>query len=251
MTLAADTAGPVDNSKSLQSALRALPYRAAQITGGFWANTQQVNRSVSLPHGFAMLEQAGNLRNLRAAVGLEQADFAGFWFADSDVYKWLEAVGWELGRAPDAGLQEMADAAIALVEAAQQADGYLNSYFQTAASGKRWTDLDHGHELYCAGHLIQAAVAWHRAVGRRSTAECRPALRRPHLRHVWPRRTRRNLRPPGDRDGAGRALPRDGRPTPPRPGPALHRPARPQHHARPCGLRPGLPAGSRACQAGH
>ena len=59
----------------------------------------------------------------------------------------------------------MADAAIALVEAAQQADGYLDSYFQTAASGKRWTDLDHGHELYCAGHLIQAAVAWHRAVG--------------------------------------------------------------------------------------
>jgi len=165
MTATEDSAGPVDNSKSVRSTLRALPYHAAQITGGFWANTQQVNRSVSLPHGFAMLEQAGNFRNLRMASGQEEGAFSGYWFADSDVYKWLEAVGWELGRAPDGTLQEMAAAAVALVEAAQQADGYLNSYFQTAASGKRWTDLDHGHELYCAGHLIQAAVAWYRAVG--------------------------------------------------------------------------------------
>lgn len=164
MTLSIDNAGPVDNSKSLQSKLRTLPYRAVQITGGFWANYQQVNRSVSLPHGFAMLEQAGNLRNLRIASGMEEGEFAGYWFADSDVTKWLEAVGWELGRANDAGLQEMADNAIFLVEAAQQPDGYLNSHFQITAPDKKWTDLDHGHELYCAGHLIQAAIAFHRAL---------------------------------------------------------------------------------------
>ncbi len=161
----ADSAGPVDDTQSPHAALRTLPYRAARITSGFWANIQQVNRSVSLPHGFAMLEQAGNLRNLRIAAGLAEGTFAGFWFADSDVHKWLEAAAWELGRAADESLQAMADAAIGLVEAAQQADGYLDSYFQIAEPAKRWTDLDMGHELYCAGHLVQAAVAFHRACG--------------------------------------------------------------------------------------
>ena len=110
MTPAPGSAGPVDNSQSIRSALATLPFSAAQITGGFWANYQQINRSVSLPHGFAMLEQAGNLRNLRIAAGLEVGEFAGFWFADSDVYKWLEAVGWELGRAADESMLAMADA---------------------------------------------------------------------------------------------------------------------------------------------
>jgi DUF1680 family protein len=160
-----DNAGPVDNGQSGQSALHTLPYRDLQITGGFWAKYQQINRTVSLSHGFSMLEKAGNLRNLRIAAGQEAGDFSGYWFADSDVYKWLEAVGWELGRATEVALQEMADEAILLIEKAQQADGYLNSYYQITAPEKRWTDLDHGHELYCAGHLIQAAIAFHRALG--------------------------------------------------------------------------------------
>ncbi len=159
-----NSAGPVDNGKSSQSALHTLPYSAVQIRGGFWAKYQQINREGSLSHGFSMLEKAGNLRNLRIAAGQEEGDFSGYWFADSDVYKWLEAVGWELGRATEVVLQEMADEAISLVENAQQADGYLNSYYQITAPEKRWTDLDHGHELYCAGHLIQAAIAFHRAL---------------------------------------------------------------------------------------
>ncbi|MCB8949638.1 MAG: glycoside hydrolase family 127 protein [Ardenticatenaceae bacterium] len=158
-------AGPVDNRQSQESKLFAVPYTAVSITDGFLANYQQVNRTVSLVHGFNMLEKAGNFANLRIATGLAEGKFAGYWFADSDVYKWLEAVGWELGRAADAELQAMADKAITLVEQAQQEDGYLDSYYQFALPGKRWTDLDHGHELYCAGHLIQAAVAWQRAVG--------------------------------------------------------------------------------------
>ncbi len=158
-------AGPVDNSRSPQSLLRTLPLDGVQISGGFWGDQQQTNRTVSIPHGYAMLEATHALRNLRVAGGLETAEFAGFWFADSDVYKWLEAAAWEIGRAPDAALQAMADVAIALVEGAQQPDGYLDSYFQIAKPEARWSDLDHGHELYCAGHLIQAAVAFQRAVG--------------------------------------------------------------------------------------
>jgi uncharacterized protein len=67
---------------------------------------------------------------------VEEGDFAGYWFADSDACEWLEAVGWELGRAPDAGLQKMADAAMALVEVAQQADGYLTSCRPTSVTAK-------------------------------------------------------------------------------------------------------------------
>ncbi|MBK8900130.1 MAG: glycoside hydrolase family 127 protein [Anaerolineaceae bacterium] len=158
-------AGPVDNRQSKQSTLYTLPFTAVHLTHGFWANTQQVNRTVSLVHGYEMLEVAGNFANLRLAAGLAAGEFSGYRFADSDVYKWLEAVGWELGRAADAQLQAMADEAIALVQQAQQPDGYLNSYYQFVLPDRRWTDLDHGHELYCAGHLIQAAVAFQRAVG--------------------------------------------------------------------------------------
>lgn len=157
-------AGPVDNQASKQSKLRTVPFTAVHLTKGFLASYQQVNRTVSLTHGFNMLEKAGNFANLRIAAGLAEGKFAGYRFADSDVYKWLEAVGWELGRTADANLQAMADQAITLVEQAQQSDGYLNSYYQFVLPEKRWTDLDHGHELYCAGHLIQAAVAWQRAV---------------------------------------------------------------------------------------
>ncbi len=158
------SAGPVDNSHSPQSLLRTLPRNGAQITGGFWATHQATNRNVSLPHGYAMLEAAGNLQNMRIAAGLAEGTFAGFWFADSDLYKWLEAAAWELGRTPDAQLQAQVDTLLGLIAAAQLPDGYINSHFQIARPAARWTDLDHGHELYCAGHLVQAAVAFQRAV---------------------------------------------------------------------------------------
>ena len=88
-----------------------------------------------------------------------------FPFLDSDVYKWLEGVGWELGRAWDDGIAAMADQAIDLVAAAQRDDGYLNTFVQVLAPGREYRDLQFGHELYCIGHLVQAAVAWHRALG--------------------------------------------------------------------------------------
>jgi DUF1680 family protein len=133
---------------------------------------QRVNREHTIPHGFGQLERSGTLDNLRLAAGAggryrAMADTSGatFPFLDSDVYKWLEAVGWELGRAPDPSLAAAADLAIGLVAAAQRPDGYLNSYVQVVAGGTPHRDLAWGHELYCVGHLIQAAVAWHRALG--------------------------------------------------------------------------------------
>jgi len=111
-----------------------------------------------------MLDEAGNLDNLRNAASGGTA-FRGPMFMDSDVYKWLEAAGWELGRSPDPKLSGLVDGVLAIVAAAQTDDGYLNSYFQVAEPGKRWTDIPQGHELYCIGHLVQAAVALSRATG--------------------------------------------------------------------------------------
>ena len=150
---------------------RALGPSEAAIVGGFLAERQRTNRRLTIPHGFDQLERSGTLDNLRLAAGGDghyraRADTSGatFPFLDSDVYKWLEAVAWELGRAPDPGLAAAADQAIELVAAAQRPDGYLNSYVQVVGDGVPFQDLAWGHELYCTGHLIQAAVAWHRAL---------------------------------------------------------------------------------------
>ena len=157
--------GPVDNSESPRSALRTVPLDAVQIRDGFWARRQSVNRAVSLKHGYEMLEKAGNFHNLRMAAGWETGEYAGRNFYDEDVYKWLEALGWELGRQPDAGLHAMADEVIALIAAAQEPDGYLDSYYQVVEPERKWKDLDFSHELYCAGHFFQAAIAFQRALG--------------------------------------------------------------------------------------
>jgi len=159
------TTGPVDNSHSPNSAYRVLWNGAVKFTDGFWAERQAVNRKVSLKHDYAMLNKAGNLHNLKVAAGWETGKYRGMNFSDEGVYKWLEALAWELGRSPDDELQNMANEVISILAAVQQPDGYLNSYYQVVEPEQRWSDLDFGHELYCAGHLIQAAIAFKRAAG--------------------------------------------------------------------------------------
>jgi DUF1680 family protein len=138
---------------------------AATIEGGLWARRQAINRDAALPHGYRMLETAGNFENLRIAGGRSTGRYQGPMFMDSDVYKWIEAAAYEHARVPSEWLLSHVATAIDIVGAAQGADGYLNSYYTVAEPGRRWTDFAQGHELYCAGHLFQAAVAHHRATG--------------------------------------------------------------------------------------
>ncbi|GIF70020.1 hypothetical protein Ais01nite_80550 [Asanoa ishikariensis] len=155
-----------------RSRLRPLGGDRVTIHDGFWADRLRTNRERTVPHGFAQLRRAGTLDNLRLAAGATgdyraSADSGGavLPFLDSDVYKWLEAVGWELGTAPDAALWAAADEAIEVVAAAQRPDGYVNSFVQVLRDGEPYRDLAWGHELYCVGHLVQAGIAWHRALG--------------------------------------------------------------------------------------
>jgi DUF1680 family protein len=162
MATTARATAPVDTSRSPGVLWRGLGLSDVSLTGGFWATRQKVNREASLLHGYRMLEAAGNLDNLRLAAGSIARPYQGPVFMDSDVYKWLEAVAYEVPSGLDADLLNHADEAIRIVAAAQAADDYIDSYYQVVAPDKRWVELNTGHELYCAGHLVQAAIAWDR-----------------------------------------------------------------------------------------
>lgn len=147
-------------------ALRPLAAGALKLRAeGFWGDRQQVNGRSTIPLGRDRLEHAGNLHDLRLAAKLVTGDYKGPVYQDSDVFKWLEAIAWELGRQGNDELSQLQREMTTLVETTQLPDGYLNSYYQTHPEIPRFSNLTHGHELYCAGHLIQAAIAQQRATG--------------------------------------------------------------------------------------
>src|SRR6266702_1641680 len=134
-------AGPV-GELGATAVLRALPAGAVRLGSGFW---------------FERVTEAGTLDNLRLAAGTAEGAYHGrLPFLDTDVYKWLEAVSWHLQTTDSPAWSERAEEVIALVAAAQHEDGYINSYTTVVRGGERWADLPAGHEMYCAGHLIQA-----------------------------------------------------------------------------------------------
>lgn len=163
------TAEPVKPSATAHVALRPLPAGTPRITGGFWSIRQERNGRDAIRSGDDQLEAAGNFRNLRIAAGVEDGEAVGPIFMDSDVYKWLEAVAWEYGRQPADDLLTLQREVTALVAAAQADDGYIDSVQQIRhAEQGRYFDLPWSHEMYCAGHLMQAAVAQSRATGDRA-----------------------------------------------------------------------------------
>lgn len=157
-TRAVPTHGPVYPTAAATVAQRPLDGLGAQLTSGLLADWQARNRDASLPLALRQLEVAGNLDNLRLAIAGVGGTYRGPVFMDSDIYKTLEAVSWESGREPAAALADFAAETTGLLAKAQQSDGYLNSYVQVSGSS-RYVKLESSHELYCAGHLIQAAVA--------------------------------------------------------------------------------------------
>jgi len=149
-----------------------VPQQKIKIKDGHFKSYQDLIRSTVIPYQWGALndevegaEPSHAIKNIRIAAGLEQGEFKGFVFQDSDLYKWLEAVGYSLSTFVDPELQKTADDLIDLLALAQQDDGYLNSYFTVKEPDKKWTNLRDCHELYCAGHLIEAAVAYFNATG--------------------------------------------------------------------------------------
>lgn len=163
---------------SIKSISKPLDLRKVMIKDDFWTPYIQLVKEVVIPYQWNVLndrvedaEPSHAIRNLRIAAGLEEGDFYGFFFQDTDLAKWLEAVAYSLTTTPDPKLEELADAAIDLVGKAQQPDGYLNSYTTIKGRHRRWKNLEECHELYTAGHFIEAAVAYHQATGKTKLLE--------------------------------------------------------------------------------
>jgi len=129
-----------------------------QLAEGLLHRWQLRNQTASLPLALRQLETAGNLTNLRLASSGATSGYRGPVFMDSDIYKTLEAISWELGRTGGSDLADFAMETTALLAKVQQDDGYLNSCVQVTGRS-RYSCLETSHELYCAAHLIQAAVA--------------------------------------------------------------------------------------------
>lgn len=145
-----------------------------QIKDPFWSSYTELVRNTVIPYQWDALndrvkdaEPSYAIRNFRIAAGFETGEFGGFIFQDSDLAKWLEAVGYSLAAHSDPELEKTADEAIDLIAAAQHENGYLNTYFTIKEPGKQWTNLTDAHELYCAGHMIEAAVAYYNGTGKR------------------------------------------------------------------------------------
>lgn len=148
--------------------LKAVPFTAVKVRDTFWAPRLQINREKSLPHNFKWCEDTHRFANFAVAAGLEQGKFEGIYFNDSDVYKVLEGASYSLADHPDPVLDKMTDDVIRKIAAAQRPSGYLNTYYTLVEPGNEWTECGVKHEMYCAGHLIEAAVAHFRATGKRT-----------------------------------------------------------------------------------
>jgi DUF1680 family protein len=145
--------------------LARVPAGSVQIADGFWEKRLETNRRVTIPFCIEQCERTGRIENfVRAAAG--KGEHQGYFFNDSDVFKVIE--GAARARQGDEKLDRYLDDLIAKIAAAQQPDGYLNTYYTLKEPGRRWTNLKDMHELYCAGHLMEAAVQHYYATGKRT-----------------------------------------------------------------------------------
>ena len=143
-----------------------VPFTDVQLADGFWAPRIETNRTVSAAHNIDWCEhQTGRIDNFLKASGQMEGEFKGIYFDDSDVYKVLEGLAYTLSAKDDPTIHAAAQRWIEAIGAAQQPDGYLMCYFTLVKPDEKWTNLANMHELYCAGHMAEAAVAWKRATG--------------------------------------------------------------------------------------
>lgn len=152
---------------------REVKVNQVEIRDGFWSEIQNKIVDVVIPFQERVLNdqvpgvaKSHAIENFRIAAGLSEGEFYGMVFQDSDVAKWLEGVAYALAVRPDGKLEKRADEVIDIIEKAQQSDGYLDTYFIIKEPDKRWQNLHECHELYCAGHMMEAAVAYYEATGK-------------------------------------------------------------------------------------
>ncbi|MBN2640670.1 MAG: glycoside hydrolase family 127 protein [Victivallales bacterium] len=139
---------------------------SVKFTGGFWLHLEEINRNRTIPMNYKQLVDTGRIKAMKLEWKEGEPDCPHhFW--DSDVAKWMEAAAFSLKKTPDSTLEKQIDEIIDIIERGQTSEGYYNSYFLQIEPTRRWQDLRIKHELYCAGHLMEAAVAYMETTGRR------------------------------------------------------------------------------------
>ena len=153
-----------------------------KVNDTFFGEYMKLIRDVVIPYQYHALndeiegaEPSHAIRNFRIAAGEIEGEFGGFVFQDSDLAKWIEAAAYAVSLWRDEELEKLIDKVVDLIVRSQQPDGYINTYFTIKEPDKRFTDLLNCHELYCAGHMMEAAVAYYEATGKDSllNAMCR------------------------------------------------------------------------------
>ncbi|THV24537.1 glycoside hydrolase family 127 protein [Glycomyces paridis] len=145
---------------------RGLALDELTLAEGFWRDRQRTNADATFAHCLAWMERLGWIANFdRVAESDTAGPRPGWQFSDSEVYKLIEALAWESGRSGDARAEAILESLVDRIAAAQDEDGYLNTCYGHEGQAPRYSDLSSGHELYCTGHLLQAAVARVRTAG--------------------------------------------------------------------------------------
>ena len=161
-------AGAIQSAKGEGCKLEAVPFTDVVIADKFWAPRIETNRKVTIPYAFKKCEETGRISNFAKAAGLMKGEFEGIYFNDSDVYKVIEGAAYSLKSHPDPELEKYVDGVIDKIAAAQWEDGYLYTFYSLPQRQheKRWSNVRKMHELYCAGHFFEAAVAYYQATGK-------------------------------------------------------------------------------------
>jgi len=155
-----------------------LPFAEVAMTGRFWRERLDTVLTRSIPSQHAKLKEVGILDSLKLpqpvpplTIPRNKHNFTTQIFWDSDVGKWIEAASYALSHRRDAEVEARIDAIVDDLARAQSPDGYLNCWYNGREPGQRWTNLRDNHELYNAGHLLEGAIAYYRATGRRRLLE--------------------------------------------------------------------------------
>ncbi len=168
--------------------IQPVPFTQVSVEDDFWSPRMETNREVTIPYAFQKCEETHRIDNFAVAGGLQEGHFEGTYFNDSDVYKVIEGAAYALHIHPAQELEVYVDGVIDKIAAAQEDDGYLytsrtawNPDNPPPGGEERWSNIIHGHELYCVGHMYEAAVAYYHATGKRKLLDV--ALKNADLIH--------------------------------------------------------------------
>jgi DUF1680 family protein len=150
----------------VSAGLRAVDFSRVKIDDKFWSPRLEKHAEVTRSFCLDQCEyETHRIENFKIAAGLAKGEFEGIYFDDSDVYKVIEGIAYSLVNYPDSALEARTDSIVDFICAAQRPDGYLDTYFIVKEPGKQFTDMTK-HEMYCAGHMIEAAIAYYHATGK-------------------------------------------------------------------------------------